>query len=64
MPSVISNLAEALGPIVITPCENLYGLGSEVTLDAIAIELDFVEPTAAAGTFSTEVASAGSMNPG
>jgi len=35
-----------------------------VTLDAIAIELDFVEPTAAAGTFSTEVASAGSMNPG
>jgi hypothetical protein len=49
VPGIISNLAEAFGPVVTAARENLHGLVNDVHLDAIAIELDFVEPTLAAG---------------
>ena len=49
MPGVISNLAEAFGPVMTATGENLHGLVNDVHLDAVAIELDLVEPTVAAG---------------
>ena len=43
---------------------NLDRFIGEVQLHPVAVELDFVDPAFADGTFSIEVASVGSMNPG
>jgi hypothetical protein len=46
------------------PGENLDVIVGEVQLHPVAVEFDLVNPSRAPGTFSTELASAGSMNPG
>jgi hypothetical protein len=48
VPGVIGNLAEALGPVMTTARENFHGLVNDVHLDAISVELDFVQPSLAA----------------
>jgi hypothetical protein len=62
VPGVGGDLLETVGPVV-SPCEYLGRLVGEVDQDAIAVELDFVDPPGD-GTFSVSEASAGSMNSG
>jgi hypothetical protein len=64
VPGVVSNLLEALGPIVAAAGVDFDRFVSEVDLDAVAIEFDFVDPARSVGTLPMAVASAGSMNPG
>ena len=47
MPGVIGNLLETLGPVVAAPCEDLDGFVGEMDLHAVAVELDFVNPSLA-----------------
>ena len=49
MPGIIGNLAEAVRPIVAPPGKNFNGLVNDVDLNAVAIELDLVQPAVAAG---------------
>ena len=44
MPGVIGNLPEALGPVISAAGEDSHGLVCEMDLDAVAVELDFVNP--------------------
>jgi hypothetical protein len=64
MPRLVGDLPEALGPVIAAAGEDLYRCVSQMDLNAIAVELDFMDPARAAGTFSIDVASAGSINPG
>ena len=65
VPGIVGDLLEAFGPVVAAPGEDLDGLVGEVDLDPIAVELDLVKPAVRRiGTFSIDVASAGSMKPG
>ena len=49
VPGVVGNLAEAVRPVVTAPREDFHRLIDEVHLDAVAVELDLVEPAFAAG---------------
>jgi len=64
VPSVVGDLPEAIGPVVTPPRENLHYFVSEMHLDTIAVELDFMDPRSPDGTRSIEAARAGSMKPG
>jgi hypothetical protein len=44
VPSVVRDLPEALGPVVAAAGEDLDRLVGEVDLDAVAVELGFVNP--------------------
>jgi hypothetical protein len=48
---VVGNLPEALGPILAAAGENFYRFVRQVNLDAIAVELDFMNPALAGGRF-------------
>ena len=63
VPGIVGDLAEAFGPVVAAAGEDPDGVVVEMKLDAVAVELDFVEP-ALAGTLSITDASDGSMKPG
>ncbi len=45
MPSIGSDLSEAVGPVVAATGEYLDGGVTKMDLDAIAVELDLMEPT-------------------
>ena len=47
VPGVVGDLPEALGPVVAAPGEDLDGLVGEMDLDAVAVELDLVNPALA-----------------
>jgi hypothetical protein len=64
VPSIIGDFPETLGPVIAASAEYLDRDVPEMDLDAVAVELDLVEPARAAGIFSIDVASAGSMKPG
>jgi hypothetical protein len=49
VPGVVGDLPDALGPVVAAPGEDLDRFIGEVHLDAIAVELDLVDPAIAAG---------------
>jgi hypothetical protein len=61
VPGVVGDLPEAFGPVVAAAGEDLDRLVGQVDLDAVAVELDFVNP---ARPGRTEDARAGSMKPG
>ena len=44
VPGVVGDLLEAMGPVMAAPGEDLDGLVGQVDLDAVAVELDFVDP--------------------
>jgi hypothetical protein len=48
VPRVGRDLSETVGPVVAAPGEHLDGGVPEMDLDPVAIELDFMEPAAAA----------------
>jgi hypothetical protein len=48
VPRVGRDLSETVGPVVGAPGEHLDGGVPEMDLDPVAIELDFMEPAAAA----------------
>ena len=48
MPSIVSNLSEALGPVVTASGEDLDRLVGEMDLDPVTVEFDLVEPAFAA----------------
>jgi hypothetical protein len=58
------DLAEAPGPVIAAAGKDLDGIVVDVELDAIAVELISWIQRSPDGTFSIDVASAGSMNPG
>jgi hypothetical protein len=47
VPSVVGDLPEAIGPVVTPPRENPHCFVSEMHLDTIAVELDFMDPSLA-----------------
>ena len=51
VPGVVGDFLEAIGSVVATTGEHLHGFVNQVHLDAIAVELDFVDPALAAGHF-------------
>jgi hypothetical protein len=44
VPGIVGNLSETPGPIVAPASENLDGFVYQVNLDAVAVELDFMNP--------------------
>ena len=64
VPGVVGDLLEAFGPVVAAAGEDLDGLVGEVDLDAVAVELDLVDPALAGRHLLDRRASAGSMKPG
>jgi len=48
VPGIVSNLSEAFSPVMTAPSKDFHRLVHDVHLDAVAIELDFVEPSLAA----------------
>jgi hypothetical protein len=58
------NSGEALGPVQPVTGEDLLPAPIDVDLDAVAVERDSWIQRSPDGTFSVEVASAGSTNPG
>ena len=44
VPGVVGHLLEAMRPVVTSPGEDLDGFVGKVDLDAVAVELDFVDP--------------------
>jgi hypothetical protein len=64
VPGIVRDLFESIGPVVATAGEDLDRLVGKMDLDPVAVELDFVKQRVPDGTFSIEVAKAGSMNLG
>jgi len=44
-PGVVGDLLEAIGPVVTAAGEDLHGFVRQMDLDAVAIELDFMNPS-------------------
>jgi hypothetical protein len=60
----VGDFLETVRPITPAPGEDLDGLVGQVDLDAVAVELDLVDPARSGGTLSIEDAKAGSTKPG
>jgi hypothetical protein len=44
VPGIVSDLSEALGPVIAAAGENFDGLIDQMHLDPVAVELDLVNP--------------------
>jgi hypothetical protein len=60
----ISNPLEALSPVIAAACEYPDTFVDDVKLDAVAVELDLMQPALAARHLSYRRRQAGSMKPG
>jgi hypothetical protein len=64
MPSIGRDLFESVGPIIAPASEDRHRRVSQVHLDPVAVEFDFVNPPLVGWHLSIDDASAGSIKPG